>query len=137
VRYSDTIPWPPQTAGFSIELIDGKLDNSLYQNWKVSDKKNGTPFETESEIEGEIIVYPNPFSNMLNIRFADKELAFETFEIEIFDLLGNIVKQLVMSSYNSKIEFPVSDLSRGIYMIHIHPKQKTEEKSYCIKAVKL
>ena len=137
VRYSDTIPWPLQTMGFSIELINCKLDNSLYQNWKVSDKKNGTPFETEIETESEIVLYPNPFTDMLHIRFANKELAFETFEIEIFDLLGNSIKQLVMTSYNSKIQFPVSDLSRGIYMIHIHPKQKTEENSYCIKAVKL
>jgi hypothetical protein len=137
VRYSDTIPWPVAVTGFSLELIDGKLDNSLYQNWKVSDKKNGTPFEPEIETVSEIILYPNPFTDMLHIRFANKELAFEMFEIEIFDLLGNKVKKLEISSYNSKIQFPVSGLSRGIYMVHIHPKQKTEEKSYCIKAVKL
>ncbi|TNF41711.1 MAG: T9SS type A sorting domain-containing protein [Bacteroidetes bacterium] len=109
----------------------------MYNNWKISVQINGTPFEPESEFVSEAILYPNPFSDMLNIRVENKDLAFETFKIEIFDLLGNSVKQLVMNSYNSKIQFTVSDLSRGIYMIHLFPKNKTEVKSYCIKAVKL
>ncbi len=54
-------------------------------------------------------IYPNPNNGIFNIKSSSKET------IQIINQLGEIVKVIDL---NPEIEFQVSDLSAGIYMIH-------------------
>lgn len=139
VSYSDSIPWPPEAdgVGYSIELADLKLDNSFGGNWKISDIKNGTPFNTETNQEIDATLYPNPFNNYFYIEIGNRELAFEPFQIEIFNVFGSRVKFIEDVSYNSKIQIPSGNLTQGIYFIQIKPKQKTAFGKQIMKAIKL
>jgi hypothetical protein len=139
VFYSDTIPWPVAAdgEGYSLELINPLSDNSVYNNWKESDMMNGTPFEPQTGQELNATLYPNPFNQTVYIEIGNQGLAYEPFIIEVFNLFGSKVKSLEISSYNSMIQIPTEDLSQGVYIIHLQPKQNTEFEGQSLKAIKL
>jgi hypothetical protein len=66
--------------------------------------------------ENSILVYPNPAHNNLTIE-NKLETSKET-DIHIFNILG---KQVYESKflYKNPIEFNISNLAKGIYMINI------------------
>jgi hypothetical protein len=139
ISYSDSIPWPPEADGdgYSIELADLKLDNSDGNNWKISDIKNGTPFNTETNKKIDAIFYPNPFNDYLYIEIGNRELAFGQFQIEIFNVFGSKIKTIETVSYSSMIKIPAGNINRGIYFIQIEPLQKTEFGKQILKGIKL
>ena len=139
VFYSDTIPWPlaADGDGYSLELINPLSDNSVYNNWKESDMMNGTPFEPKTGQKLHATLYPNPFNEVVYIEIENQGLAYEPFIIEVFNLFGNKVKSLEIISYYSKIQIPTGDLSQGVYIIHIQPKQNSDFKAQSLKAIKL
>ena len=139
VFYSDTIPWPlaADGDGYSLELINPLSDNSVYSNWKESDKLNGTPFEPQTGQELRVTLYPNPFDQAVYIEIGNQELAYEPFIVEVFNLFGSKVKSLEISSYNSKIKIPAGDLSQGVYIIQIQSKQNPDFEVQSLKAIKL
>ena len=139
VFYSDTIPWPlaADGDGYSLELINPLSDNSVYNNWKESDRLNGTPFEPQTGQELRVTLYPNPFDQAVYIEIGNQELAYEPFIIEVFNLFGSKVKSLEISSYNSKIKIPAGDLSQGVYIIQIQSKQNPDFEVQSLKAIKL
>ncbi|MDO8953048.1 MAG: lamin tail domain-containing protein, partial [Draconibacterium sp.] len=139
VSYSDSIPWPKGADGdgYSLELINPLSDNSVYNNWKESDMINGTPFEPKTGQELHATLYPNPFNQVVYIEIGNQGLAYEPFIIEVFNLFGSKVKSLEISSYYSKIQIPTDDLSQGVYIIHLQPKQNSDFKVQSLKAIKL
>ena len=139
VAYSDTIPWPVIAGGdgFSLELINQKMDNSVFSNWRLSVKKEGTPFEPQTVFELEVTLYPNPFFDVVYIEIGSRELAYETFLVEVFNLFGNKVKSMEITSDNLKIQIPADDLSQGVYIVQIQTKQKTNFGTHSLKAIKL
>lgn len=66
--------------------------------------------------EEEILVLPNPVSNIFRINLSDK------FTVEILDINGKTVK----STDNNYIN--ISDLNNGIYFVRIHTGNKTITK---------
>ena len=138
VSYKDTIPWPAISGnGYSIELIDNSLDNSLAQSWKISGKKNGTPYRMETHIDFKIITYPNPFDDMINLEIENQELSKDQFRIDLFNNLGKLLKSLKVQSYNSMIQLNIPGLIAGIYYFHITPVSTTQYKNQVVKVVKL
>lgn len=65
-------------------------------------------------INEQVTVYPNPANTSLTLTFSKGE---GTAALQITDMLGNTVKQLVI--YNSSLLIDVSDLSEGVYNISI------------------
>jgi len=139
VTYSDTIPWPVEADGdgFSLELVSQKSDNSVHTNWKVSDVKEGTPFEPQTGQDIDATSYPNPFTDKVFIELENPDLAYEPFKVEVFNLFGSVVKSMETNSYNSRIELNISNLLPGMYVIRITPIKNTTFEFSNIKAIKL
>ncbi len=80
-------------------------------------------------------VYPNPISS-LDILKADFNLVNSTdVSIEIFDLLGNKVKDVANGFYTSgehKIDVSISDLSAGMYIYSIKAGNASASKKISI-----
>lgn len=70
-------------------------------------------------LNNSIIVYPNPASNQISIKYELINTA--TIKIELFDLLGQKVKDICVSNLQEKNKYSYStnleDLSSGVYFI--------------------
>jgi len=82
------------TSGLSCELCFCVLDTPSF------------------EISDRIIVYPNPFTNKLDIELETNSI----FDVNIFDSTGAIVKQLRNLSSNT---LDLKNLVNGIYLIQV------------------
>lgn len=117
VAYSSFTPWPDLSAneGFTLELTDPKLDNSLPESWKVSGEFAGSPGLRNSFLllapheiyAGQSIrAYPNPFSDRTTIEYFVGENIVETDNylslhqasckstVEILTMTGQVVRTL-------------------------------------------
>jgi len=70
----------------------------------------------------EIIIFPNPGKNEINISNAENSM------IKIFDNIGNCVLTQIISSSNEKIN--ISELAAGNYIINISSKNETINLKY-------
>ena len=81
--------------------------------------------------DDQIIIFPNPTSNLLNINFTLNRIS--DIKIDLFDLLGKSVKTILDSNNQSVNSYQTSssinDLDSGIYFIKI----KINEKEKIIK----
>ena len=92
-----------KTASMSILLKDGTIEGS-YQKLLFAEK------ETSIEELGEIslFVYPNPVSNILNVKGVD-----ETASLSVYNLSGKCVLQ------EKGTEIDVTSLLQGTYILRI------------------
>ena len=77
----------------------------------------------EAITEVEVIAYPNPTTDVLNIEFSN---ALIDAEISLFDLRGKLLKNIVPASSDydqRKIRLNVSDLNVGQYYLNISSAQ--------------
>jgi hypothetical protein len=65
----------------------------------------------ENTIENQVILYPNPVSNTLNLKFSQPVNSTAT----IYNLLGQNVKELELNSQLNQID--VTSLPSGIYIL--------------------
>jgi len=139
LTYSDTIPWPEGAdgTGFSIELEDAGLDNALPRNWKISKELNGTPYDPKTKLEVDASVFPNPFFNQFSIRLKNKDLAFERFNVELFEPSGRKIRSLELISNNSEIVLDSGQVPPGIYILRLTPIDNQSYKQIVLKAVKI
>jgi len=70
-----------------------------------------------------IVIYPNPTSDYINIK---TNLLLE--KVELFDALG---KSMLKTKYVNKI--PVNNLSKGIYILKIYSENKSINKKIIIE----
>ena len=137
VSYSGSVPWPVIPGdGYSIELKDISLDNSRAENWKVSEKKHGTPFRPDVLHQWEALIFPNPVKDFATISLGEPELAFSKFGIEIFNHAGLLVKSVKTESYNSEITLDMKGISNGFYYLRLVP-EKCGFGVMTIKVIKL
>jgi hypothetical protein len=137
VSYSSASPWPVIPGdGYSIGLKDIISDNSLAENWKVSEKKYGTPFRPDVSQQWDAMIYPNPVRNYATISLGESELSFSKFRIEIFNHAGIKVKSSDVESYNSEINISMAEMSDGFHYIRVIPENPKFEV-IVIKVLKL
>ena len=69
-----------------------------------------------------IVISPNPISNVLQLRVNSKKYAAENLKIEIYNLKGEIklTSNYQLESDMSDIQFDVNDLSNGNYFLMIY-----------------
>lgn len=75
-----------------------------------------------------LILYPNPFADKLNIEI--KKSNFKNAMIRISDLAGKII--LTRAVYNSNEQFDFSDFSSGVYFVNVI----VDGEQYILKMVK-
>ena len=94
-----------------------KRDTSEFSNtWNLRTVTLG--IEEASQLRAGVKIYPSPASSKVNISVKNTYNGMAT--VEIYDLLGNRkVSSDVMISNGFYKDFPVSNLSNGVYMISI------------------
>lgn len=113
LEYDDIEPWPnsPDGNGYTLELINLDLDNSVASSWSSSINLYGSPgiqnssylsLKTESNSlpnSYEIFTpYPNPFNGNINIPVMISASSNE--ELIILNLKGEIVKTIPLDNIN-------------------------------------
>lgn len=125
VYYLPDAPWPtlPNGEGYTLELISPDLDNSLAENWAPVNF-HGSPnlanilVNTDKLTVGnfQIISYPNPFSNRINLALTMEESA--EVNITLYDQNSRTLKQIKYDQLNigqHTINVDLDYLSAGIY----------------------
>lgn len=74
-------------------------------------------------------VFPNPFKDQINIEFNSTEI-FGVM-LEIYDVLGNLIKSQKIKSKNTSID--MSEINSGIYFLNL----RTEKNKIIKKLIKL
>ena len=126
--YHDELPWPTEADGEGYSLVSSEHDPvgnpASYDYWKASTYIGGSPFMNDPEptyadmkdhTEGEILLYPNPTSGLLNIRLPE-EWTFEESSFQVYGLGGNLIYQTLISGSTS---IHLDHLDPGIYVVKI------------------
>ena len=74
----------------------------------------------------DIKVYPNPFTNEINIKTED-ELSFS--EWKIYDMSGRVLKQGMFSGYTNIESINASELNSGNYLLQLQGEQGVVSKT--------
>ena len=78
--------------------------------------------------ENEILLYPNPASDHLNVKLNN----FQINQISIVDMTGRVVFQTNGIFGATEVSIPVDQLSGGIYILHVTSEAKTGAKSFVV-----
>lgn len=71
----------------------------------------------EFEADNYISIYPNPATNVINI---DYDLYFKNNDfVEIFDASGRIIKQVMATPFDSRMQINVADIPNGNYFVRV------------------
>jgi hypothetical protein len=97
----------PNLPNYSLGSVPGSICDSL------------TSVE-EYLIEGEVMVFPNPAGDVLNVMIADKYV--NNAVIRIYALYGNVTIERKAQGKNTM--FDLSHLSSGLYAVAIHSEKK-------------
>ncbi len=101
-------------------VVATAADGSGISGFKVitiSNQGTGINFSSQSE---NIVLYPNPAVNELNINFGTAELLPET--IKICDIRGRLVKQI--SDINMIQKIDISEFDKGLYLLVLNHKSE-------------
>jgi hypothetical protein len=129
--------------------FDSGYGNGLVQVWVngaqiagVSDFPTGSAasdaflIETTAGVDeigaANFAVYPNPASDVLNVSF---EAISSDYEVAILDLQGRTVASKSLQALNGAqtVEFPVSDLAKGSYIVTVTTNGLTKTQNVVIK----
>lgn len=129
LQYTIVAPWPtgPYDKGMTLELKDPNLSLDDASNW-FEGCVGGSPGTAYISCTTDIInaaevnkatLYPNPATGQINITMPAGKTTQE-MTCRILDVMGKEVKILrVPYMAQSILEVPVSDLSNGVYIVHI------------------
>jgi len=76
-----------------------------------------------------IEIFPNPANEIVTIKMNN--LNFESAEINIFNVIGTLVKSEILRQNNQQIN--ISDLSNGIFTVQVKSKEWTEKQKLIIQ----
>ena len=121
------IPKGTDPNACALYVPEGSVE--LYENaeqWQDFMPYIGTT-NIEEITQANIIIYPNPANDILNIKSDTPILSFE-----IYDALGRLV-QSETEMYSTESAVNVSSLTRGIYFIRLHTTNSTAEYKVVIE----
>ena len=85
-----------------------------------------------STTSDEFSIYPNPTKDIINIELKDiNNLSNNEVKGELFDLMG--ISKYKLKIIDNKANFSVRELSKGIYVLKISKKDKTESHQVIIE----
>ncbi len=126
VHYSDSDPWPTQADGDGpyLQLKDLDSDNSLAENWTISNEVLNVTMLLEKPI---LTSHPNPTTGKVHI-----ELSANPDSFVVTDLTGKVVMETAVSS--PQFDLDLSALPAGLYLLK---SKMTDGTSVYGKIVKL
>ena len=107
--------------------------NDIGEIYKYTNNIVGVREEPNFEIDDFIIIYPNPCSEYINIKFKDESL--ENFEILIYDYLGRLIctdSKINDSNVSITDKINISSLASGAYRLVIKSKDKIASKMFTV-----
>lgn len=114
VEYLNTAPWPAADGnGSHLQLINSNLDNALASSWTASPSINLSV--DEISYSENIVIYPNPVSNILTIQSANPITSYK-----VYDVLGHLLYESKEVSNILKTDW--SSYTNGIYYISVFNK---------------
>lgn len=115
---------------FAIETLESD-ETMLTQGFHQTDPSDSISVVATQAVsfDTEIIVYPNPFQNVINIEM--NFLNGRSIEIRLFDGVGKILQNRNHLIRSNTIELDVSEYPNGVYYLEItdnkeHKKQSTK-----------
>ena len=78
--------------------------------------------ETPEQEEFEVSLYPNPTADVATLEFTGND---ERTKIRLFDTIGSVVREIANRPFpmvEQKLSIDLSDLSSGIYFLHVETK---------------
>jgi hypothetical protein len=143
VHYGINPPWPtePNGSGYTLEFIDGRLENSDSENWQSSAILGGTPGEKNSVKVTDIKMateeylpkdyelfqnYPNPFNATTLIKYAvpfNSKEQNRKIKLILYDVLGREIKVIFEGNRSPgyyEMDFDANSISSGIYFLKLH-----------------
>ncbi len=75
----------------------------------------------------DVKLYPNPANSNMYVEFADMQ---KNVTIEVFDMLGKLVKGFQYNDGNKYAVIPVADLQTGIYILKIKSTEGYSVKKF-------
>jgi hypothetical protein len=97
----------PNVPNYALGALTGSVCDSL---------NSGIPYV--QEINSLFIIYPNPSSGKINIRF-NENISYSKSEFQIFNLLGEEVYSRVINRKEDLMDIDIHSLSDGIYSCHL------------------
>jgi hypothetical protein len=111
VHYYDTLPWPDaDNNGYYLKLTDPDLDNSLAENWTVSNELILSDDQIPADLS--LQFYPNPVHDVLKIKSAS---GIKT--LSLYDIYGRLLLTKVVNC--DTYELDMRQLTEGIYFIKV------------------
>ena len=87
------------------------------------DSSKLTSAEFRKSPKEQILVYPNPFVDNLQVTWRGKEFRKTTI-VQIVDIQGSVIRQRVLSDQTDGITFELGNVSKGIYVLRIQQEGK-------------
>lgn len=118
----------------SSPYFKGYVDDFRIYNYAVSENKvaqlAGLVNTNDFKLNEEVLMWPNPASNKLNISLDDYQATFDS-QISIFDLNGSLIKNISISEQNTNIN--LNDIPAGIYFIKFANSHITTTRKLIVK----
>jgi hypothetical protein len=140
IAANSTLPSGPGTYGIAAHYDPGVVANTLYVLYRVYNTATAgdTAFVTIAYIginvgisenaklaEGSVsAAYPNPASSFASIKYDMNQYA-QSGKIEIYDMLGNRIKEIELTEKQGVVKVDVSDFKSGIYFYAFLVNDKT------------
>ncbi|MBN1971455.1 MAG: T9SS type A sorting domain-containing protein [Candidatus Delongbacteria bacterium] len=142
VLYETSYPWPSEAdgEGYTLELKNYDLDNSIVDSWYSSFIVGGTPGKKNSTEEMEIeavknsiMLFPNPFDEVVTLSinyYSEDSVIFK-----LYNCNGQLVNEtkLQINFGSNLFHLDTSELASGVYYCFIETKKLRTTK----KIVKL
>ena len=108
-----------------VVFYEGSTHNYVYDDLGNRIQLNIQSLSIDEEtLKNTITVYPNPTSNVINIKFPENLISKET-DIIIYDINGSLVKNHQATIENSNVSISTSQLANGVYLLKVVSDKKT------------
>jgi len=100
-----------QTYYYRLRIIDaGKKTVAFSNTVTVSTEADKTTW----------VIYPNPVNDVLHLVYEGNNIIKGVINVTVQDITGKIVIRFRAASTNKKLEIPVSQLRKGMYVVQIY-----------------
>ena len=96
--------------------LNNSFSNVLSANYDLDTELSSTSINTSDDNNSDLVVFPNPVKNNLNIRLSDGING--AFKISIIDIYGNSVVNSHFESNTHSLELP-KNITNGTYFVRV------------------